>query len=195
MVAVTPPRTAAVGAFFGTPDSARKVPGMSGQALHRDEMAALNRFALPAAVLPLTPTNCSFHKKQRDEPDVQAVWSAVHRPPAGAPSARQSAADLAAMPKGNVLKSPRRTAALGETLHHATPWEQPTNFTLSTPYAMATNESRFADAQADKAALAAVAFTAGLATAGPNAGISTNKMNTLQELPSMRKPMMNNGRY
>ena len=154
---------------------------MSGQSLHRDEMAALQSFALPPAVLPFAPTNCAYNKKQRDEPDVQAVWSAVNRPPAGAPSARQTA-NLAAMPKGNGLKSPRRTAALGETLHHATPWEQPSTFTLSTPYAIATNESRFADAQADKAALAAVAFTAGLATAGPNAGLSSFRCN-LQRLP------------
>jgi len=92
--------------------------------------------------------------------------------------------------QGNVLSSPRRTSILGETLRHASQW-QTSSYELETPYAMETRDSRFLEAEADKAALAAVASTAGLAVAsGPSAGLSTNRRNTHFDLPSMRREML-----
>ena len=114
-------------------------------------------------------------------------WCALHVPPAGAPSGGAKGP----MPRqGNVLSSPRRVSVVGQTCHHASEWKQPATFTLETPYPMATHDSRFADAAEDKAALAAVAFTAGMKVAGPAAGMSSNKHSTLQDLPSLRQGMM-----
>ena len=81
--------------------------------------------------------------------------------------------------------------SLGETAHHASAWvNAPKEFHLETPYPELTADSRFADAAADKAALAAVAFTAGLGTAEPVAGLSTNRKNTMGDLPAMRQGML-----
>ena len=177
-------RPAAVGVMIGTPDSARKVPGMHGQSLHRDEQAAMGAFALPQPVLANDKSSKFDNRFQcNDEPSSDQVWSAMHKPPSNAPTLH-----VVNMPQrqGNVLNSPRRTAGIGETLKHASPWRQPGTFTLSTPYAMQTEESRFAEFDATKASLAAVAHTAGVGTAAPTAGMSTRKKNGELELPSMR---------
>ena len=141
-------------------DSARKVPGMGAPSLHKGEQDALQKFALPpSVVVPPDQLSKEFNTKQRDEPTVESVWEAVNKPPAGAPS---SGARNAPPPRqGNVLSSPRRVSNVGETCHNASPWRQPATFTLETPYPIATSDSRFADFAEDKAALAAVAFTAG----------------------------------
>ena len=89
-----------------------------------------------------------------------------------------------------MLSSPRRNSFVGQTCHHATEWKQQATFNLETPYPIATSDSRFADFVEDKAALAAVAFTAGRTIAAPAAGMSSNRGSTLQDLPSLRKGMM-----
>lgn len=205
-MACSPRASPAVGAMFGTPESCRKVSGLVVKSLHRDEQAAFANMQLPQPFLPgytcssrttsttsssarpsSEVTNCEYNRKQRDEPTVEAVWAAVYNPPPQSPR-------LVSQPpprQGNILKSPRRADALGQTMHHASPWQNDGQFTLQTPYPMATDESRFADAIADKAALAAVAFSAGMGTAAPPAGMSTNRRNTRDDLPSMRGAMMN----
>ena len=162
---------------------------MGAPSLHKGEQDALQKFALPpSVVVPPDQLSKEFNTKQRDEPTVESVWEAVNKPPAGAPS---SGARNAPPPRqGNVLSSPRRVSNVGETCHHASPWRQPATFTLETPYPIATSDSRFADFAEDKAALAAVAFTAGRSVAAPPAGMSSNKGSTLQDLPSLRKGMM-----
>lgn len=186
-MACSPRQSPAVGAMFGTPESCRKVSGVIVKSLHKDEQAAFADFCLPNPVvqnlaLHVFPSNFDHNQKQRDEPSVEDVWSAVSIP---------RTADSALPRQGNVLNSPRRAGALGQTLHHATPWQQTSTFTLSTPYAIATNDSRFHEAKEDKAALAAVAFSAGMGTAAPAAGMTTSKGNTLHALPSMRNSMLN----
>lgn len=113
--------------------------------------------------------------KRRDEPDAQAVVDALVAPPPTAPPD----GDGYAPRQGVVLASPRRWDALGQTARHAGPWTTaPQTFVLDTPYPMNTYESRFADADEDKAALAAVAYSAGRATAaGPVAGMTTGHAN------------------
>lgn len=214
----SPRAHAAVGAMFGTPDSARYKPGDATRSnfLHNEEVKALNTFQLPAPVLTGQPS-FEFNKKQRDEPTEDQVWQALHQvnaaatfffcggrvhassdgrrsplarcqPPAKAPS---QAVEPAPERFGNVLQSPRRVSVVGQTCHHASEWRQAKQtFELSTPYPMATNESRFADAAADRAALAAVAYTAGQRTVAPAAGTSSNRQNTFGALPSMRAQMM-----
>lgn len=188
----SPRASPAVGAMFGTPDSARRVPNRGGACkfMLSDEQRALqdDQIQLPPSLLS-SEMSCEPHQR-RNEPTVDRVWEALHKPPAGAPSSGSGAPP----PRyGNVLASPRRISNLGETQRHASEWNVPKAFNLETPYPIATKDSRFVEAEADKAALAAVAYTAGYAVAAPTAGMTTGKQSTKNTLPSMRPQMMNNG--
>ena len=195
----SPRATPAVGAMFGTPESARRIPGASADAkfMQREEARALNHGAgdaMVTAVFVLPPSlselSNEYNKRQRDEPTETEVKAALQKMPPTAP--RLGVAPLGQQQpirQGNVLNSPRLTAALGEVPRNAA-WPQgKAPFVLETPYPMATTDSRFADAEADKAALAAVAFSAGYQTAAPVAGMTTMCKSTHVALPSMRKQM------
>lgn len=205
-----------MGALFGSPESCRRVPGNLGtraalssllsgeQEALREQEALQEQYASNAALPPspllqkpppqllrlpsdIVSSPSPRVRKVRDEPSAQDVLNALHQPPVQAPTPRHSS-DVPR--QGNVLSSPRRTSILGETLRHASQW-QTSSYELETPYAMETRDSRFLEAEADKAALAAVASTAGLAVAsGPSAGLSTNRRNTHFDLPSMRREML-----
>ena len=193
----SPRATPAVGAMFGTPESARRIPGASAdsQFMQREEARALQRdaasFTLPPSLAELSN---EFNKRQRNEPTAWEVNAALQEAPKTAPKLHietpLSQQQKQPVRQGNVLNSPRLTAALGEVPRNAS-WPQASTprFVLETPYPMATSESRFADAEADKAALAAVAYTAGYRTAAPVAGMTTACKSMHVALPSMRKQM------
>jgi hypothetical protein len=193
----SPRRSPAVGAMFGTPDSHRRSDkGQPAHLLHKEEAAALGHFALPASILSSPQQreqrlSHEFNAKQRDEPSVSSVHEAMEIAPNQAPIGGRGGPPR----MGVVLQSPRRISVLGETQRHASQWRQEPTFTLKTPYPVATEESRFADAEADKAALAAVAHTAGRSPAAPPAGMTTNRQATMDHLPSMRRQMMNPGQH
>lgn len=188
-MAFSPRASPAVGAFFGTPESARRVPGgVRSKWDQRIEAEALQQaaFQLPASILSIEPPlSHEFNRPQRDVRSSKEVMEALHVPPPTAPS---GAHPHQPPRQGVVLASPRRQAALGQTARDASAWSTK-SFELDTPYPIATTDSRFADAEADKAALATVAATAGFHTAAPVAGLSTGRQNTHGALPSMRRLM------
>ena len=66
----SPRASPAVGAIFGTPESARKLPGhnIAVPSLHKGEQAALGQFTLPPSIVaPPESLSNEFRQKQRDE--------------------------------------------------------------------------------------------------------------------------------
>jgi hypothetical protein len=150
--------------------------------------------APPPAGLPsssLAPKSKS--RSSHDEPSADDVLNAMVASPRCAPTS--TASPMTPECKANYLlvrqaSSPRRATPLGQTNHHATPWHT-TSFELDCPYGQTTTDSRFADVEADKAALWAVAHTAGRPTAAPVAGMSSAKHRAIKELPSLRREVTN----
>jgi hypothetical protein len=126
-----------------------------------------------------------------DQPSVDDVRDAMLASPWVAPASPRAPYQAQQRPQMlRQLSSPRRATPLGQTNHHASPW--PTqSFQLDCPYGMTTADSRFADAEADRAALEAVALTAGQPTAAPVAGMSSALFRASKELPSLRREVSN----
>ena len=123
-----------------------------------------------------------MHTAPPSAPSATAIASAVSRNP-------ELMRQMSGNPGYSLGRSPRRAMPLGQTNRHATPWVVQAPFHLDCPYGIATTDSRFADAQADKAALAAVAHTAGTAPAAPAAGMSSARSRASKELPSLRREL------
>lgn len=136
--------------------------------------------------------------RSNDEPSVDDVYMAMGSPPPCAPMLKWAAAAGAGAQHqlaqwqvrhgSSHLRSPRRNTPLGHANHHDRPWRAAhENFVLDTPYGHTTTDSRWADAEAHYASLAAVAHTAGRAAAGPAAGVTSAQARGHRELPSIAR--------